>query len=129
MSEKLMALFEFMDKLAPAACSLMAILGLAYIAYMVFCDWMIKKEAAYKATIKDLREQLAKEKKQNAKAFQKQCKMAYEMNDADSAHREQIKAANAKVNEANARADQNNKRANDMAKEAEKYRRRAEQAA
>lgn len=118
-------MMSFLEKFSPVSTALIAIFGLAYIAYMIFYDWMCKREAAYKATIVDLQEQLAREKGQNETAFYKQCDMAYKMNDADSAHREQLEAANAKVNEANARADQNNKRADDMAKEAEKYRRQA----
>lgn len=118
MSEKLMALFEFMDKLAPAACSLMAILGLAYIAYMVFCDWMIKREAAYKDRIADLEWQLDRKEEQLQKSLQQNCQMAYDMNDAQ-----------AQIQEANARADGNSKRADKMAQEAEKYRRMADQAA
>ena len=116
--ETMNGVFDFADKLSPISVALIATLGLAFLAYMIYCEWRDRKIQRLEERIADLEDEndflrgLCGEKdEQLNKALTKQCKMAFQVNDAD------------------ARAEGHRKRADDMAKIADEFRRKAEAAA
>lgn len=121
--------FEFLERIGPACSALFGTACIAFIVYMVFVDWREKKERWYKERIADLESQLARAKGELNASLQKQCDMAYLMNDSDASHKQELEMAEAQVRDANARAEGDKKRADRMAEIADEFRDKANAAA
>lgn len=118
MEDKWIKLIDLADRLSPLACALMATLGIAVIAYLIFFDWAFKKKREYLGRIEELEDQNAGKDAQIQRLAFQNCNMVYELNRAKNETRI-----------ANARAKESDKRADAMAREADKYRKKAENVA